>query len=128
MGKEIIQTNKAPKAIGPYSQGIKVGDLLLTAGQIPIHPETGEIEEGDIRAQTERVMKNLNGVLEGAGGRMEDIVKTTVYMTDLKDFGEMNEVYGNFFQKDPPARSTVEVRNLPKGVKVEIDAIAYITS
>ena len=128
MEKEVIQTDKAPKAIGPYSQGVKVGNFLFTAGQIPIHPKSGEIEEGDIRTQTERVMENLKGVLEGTGRKLEDIVKTTVYLTDLNDFGEMNEVYGRYFQKDPPARSTVEVRNLPKGVKVEIEAIAFITS
>lgn len=128
MKKEVIQTNKAPKAIGPYSQGVRVGNFLFTAGQIPIHPETGEVEEKDIQKQTERVLKNLEGVLEEGGAKLDDVVKTTVFLTDLNDFGKMNEVYGRFFLKNPPARSTVEVRNLPRGVKVEIEAIAHLTS
>ena len=128
MGKEVIQTDKAPRAIGPYSQGVKVGNFLFTAGQISLHPVTGKIVEGDIGTQTVRVMENLKGVLEGAGGKLDDVFKTTVFLTDLKEFGAMNEVYGSYFPKDPPARSTVEVRNLPKGVKVEIEAIAMITS
>jgi 2-iminobutanoate/2-iminopropanoate deaminase len=128
MKKEVIHTDRAPRAIGPYSQGIKAGTLFFTAGQIPLHPESGEIENGDIRSQTERVLENLKGILEGAGTRLENVVKTTVFLTNLDDFGDMNEVYGRYFEKDPPARSTVEVRNLPKGVKVEIEAIAYITS
>lgn len=128
MDKEVIHSDKAPKAIGPYSQGVKTGNFLFTAGQIPLHPDSGEIVTGDIQVQTERVMENLKGVLEEAGGKFDDILKTTIYMTDLKEFGEMNEVYGRYFQKDPPARSTVEVRNLPKEVKIEIEAIVLITS
>src|SRR3990172_4806540 len=99
--KQIIQTNRAPKAIGPYSQGVRVGNFLFTAGQIPIHPETGEVVEGEIQKQTTRVLENLKGVVEEAGGKLEDMIKTTVFLTDLKDFGAMNEVYGRYFPNEP---------------------------
>ncbi|CAG1065179.1 aminoacrylate peracid reductase [uncultured bacterium] len=126
MGKKEIKTGKAPKAIGPYSQGVTVGRQLFLSGQIPIDPATGEAVGGSIEEQTRQVLKNLQGVLEEAGASMDDVVKTTVYMKDLSAFGEMNAVYGEFFTAPYPARATVEVSGLPKGVGVEIDAIAVI--
>lgn len=125
MVKEIIRTERAPKAIGPYSQAVRIGDLLFISGQIPLDC-SGKVVEGDIKTQTERVMENIKAIVEGAGGRMEDIVKTTVYLKDIEDFKDFNEVYGRFFPEDPPARATVEVSNLPKGVGIEIEAIAFI--
>lgn len=119
-----VQTDKAPKAIGPYSQAIKAGGLVYLSGQIPLDPETMQIVEGDVRQQTERVLKNLKAVLEAAGSSLGKVVKTTVFLKDLSDFVAMNEVYGSFFQDAPPARSTVEVARLPRDVKVEIDVIA----
>ncbi len=122
--KTVISVTGAPKAIGPYSQAIKFGNMLFTAGQIPIHPETNEIIAGDIRDQTERVMKNLEAVLASAGMSFTHVVKTTVYLSDLADFSAMNEVYALYFPDHPPARSTVQVAKLPKDVGIEIDLIA----
>jgi 2-iminobutanoate/2-iminopropanoate deaminase len=122
--KERVQTDNAPKAIGPYSQAIKANGFVFASGQIPLDPVTMQIVEGGIREQTERVMKNLEAVLQAAGSSLDGVVKTTVYLKDLTDFSEMNEVYGSFFKETPPARSTVEVARLPRDVRVEIDVIA----
>ncbi|MBI5047579.1 MAG: RidA family protein [Deltaproteobacteria bacterium] len=124
MKKEVINTNDAPKAIGPYSQAVKANGFIFVSGQIPIDPATSEIVKGDIVEQTRQVLKNINSILEGAGAGLSDVVKTTVYLKDLKDFGDMNRIYGEFFTATFPARATIEASNLPKGVDVEIDAIA----
>ncbi|PKM85211.1 MAG: reactive intermediate/imine deaminase [Firmicutes bacterium HGW-Firmicutes-11] len=122
--KQVIKTEKAPAAVGAYSQGILVGGTLYTAGQIPIDPETGELVTGDIVDQAERSMKNVKAIVEAGGFTMEDVVKVTILLADIGDFGAVNEVYQSFFQKDYPARSCFAVRDLPKGVGVEIEAIA----
>jgi 2-iminobutanoate/2-iminopropanoate deaminase len=122
--KVSVRSDNAPKAIGPYSQAIKANGLVFLSGQIPLDPATGQVVEGDVRQQTERVMNNLKAVLEAAGSSLGRVVKTTVFLADLNDFSGMNEVYGSFFPDSPPARSTVEVARLPRDVKVEIDVIA----
>jgi 2-iminobutanoate/2-iminopropanoate deaminase len=124
--KDRVQTDRAPQAIGPYSQAVKANGLVFASGQIPIDPATGQVVEGSIAEQTERVLNNLKAVLEAAGSSLERVVKTTVFLADLKDFGEMNEAYGRFFAEVPPARSTVEVSRLPRDARVEIDAIALV--
>ena len=122
--KDRIQTDNAPKAIGPYSQAIKANGLVYASGQIPLDPKSMQIVEGGIGEQTERVMNNLKAVLAAAGSSFDRVVKTTVFLIDMNDFAEMNNVYGRFFGDVPPARSTVEVSQLPRGVRVEIDVIA----
>jgi len=122
--KEIIATAKAPKAIGPYSQAIRHNGIVFLSGQIPLHPETGEVVGGNVEEQTERVLQNMQGVLEASGLSLADVVKTTVFLKDLSVFPKMNEVYGRYFGSNPPARSTVEVARLPRDVQVEIEAIA----
>ena len=124
MKKEIIGTDKAPRAIGPYSQAVKAGGLLFCSGQIPLDPATGELVDGPIEAQTERVMENIAAVLAAAGLTFRDVVKSTIYLASLGDFAVVNEVYGKRFPDAPPARSTVEVKGLPKGARVEIEVIA----
>lgn len=124
--KEIVFTEEAPKPVGPYSQGVKVGGFLFVAGQIPVDPETGELVKGDIRDQTRRVLENLKAIVEAAGGSLRDVVKVTVYLRNMDDFGAMNEVYSEYFGASKPARAAVEVSNLPKGVAIEVEAIAYI--
>jgi 2-iminobutanoate/2-iminopropanoate deaminase len=119
-----IATDKAPKAIGPYSQAIAAGNLIFTSGQIPLDPATQQMIEGDVRAQTERVMQNLEAVLAAAGATFANVVKSTIFLADLGDFAVVNEVYGKRFPSNPPARSTVQVAALPKGARVEIDLIA----
>jgi 2-iminobutanoate/2-iminopropanoate deaminase len=126
MKREIIATDQAPAAVGPYSQAVRVGDFIYTAGQIPLVPETGKLVEGDIEAQTRQVMQNLSAVLEEAGSSLDNVVKTTIYVTDLADFAAINQVYGSFFADSPPARSTVQVAALPLGANVEIEMIALI--
>ncbi len=127
MSRAVVLTKKAPAPIGPYSQGIAAsGSFLFTAGQIPIDPATGQLVTGDIKAQTRQVMKNLQAILEEAGSGMENVVKTTVFIKDMNEFAAMNEVYGEFFKSNAPARSTVEVARLPRDVKVEIEAIAVV--
>lgn len=121
--KNVISTDNAPKAIGPYSQGIAFANLVFTSGQIPVDPQTGEISAG-IEAQTFQTLKNLKNVVEAGGSKKENIVKTVVYLKDMNDFAKMNEVYANFFSAPFPARTTVEVARLPKEVLVEIEAIA----
>jgi 2-iminobutanoate/2-iminopropanoate deaminase len=124
MANQAISTEKAPRAIGPYSQAVVAGDLIFTSGQIPLDPATQALVTGDIRAQTERVMENLAAVLQAAGAGFENVVKATIFVADLGDFAIVNEVYGKRFPKSPPARSTVQVAALPKGARVEIDLIA----
>src|SRR5579859_1773897 len=121
-----ISTKDAPAAIGPYSQAVRAGDLLFLSGQIPLDPATGELVEGNIQRQTERVLKNLAAVLAAAGATMDDVVRTTIYLVDLRNFSDVNAEYGKHFTKTPPARATVEVSKLPKGAQVEIDAIAAL--
>ncbi|MFQ5663000.1 MAG: RidA family protein [Terriglobia bacterium] len=122
--KQQISTTAAPKAIGPYSQGVKANGFLFLSGQVPLDPARGQVLSDDIRVQTEQVLKNLAAVLEAAGSSLAAVVKTTVFLADLNDFAAMNEVYARFFPQDPPARATVEVARLPKEAKVEIDLIA----
>ena len=125
MGKKIVATDAAPKAIGPYSQAVDLGDLVFLSGQIPLDPASGQfVGAGDVVAQTERVIKNMQGVLQAAGMSLSNVVRTTVFMIDLAEFPRMNEVYAKYFPQDPPARSTVQVAALPRGARVEIDAIA----
>ena len=123
--KNIIHTDKAPKAIGPYSQGILKNNMLFVSGQIPLAPESMQIVSDDIREQTKQVLANLQAVITEAGFTMEDIVKTTIYLTSMTDFALVNEVYSGVFSHNPPARATVAVSGLPKNVRIEIDAIAY---
>jgi 2-iminobutanoate/2-iminopropanoate deaminase len=122
--KEIIQTEHAPNAIGPYSQAVKANGLVFASGQIPIDPQTGQFVPGGIAEQTEQVLKNLAAVLEAAGSGLDRIVKTTVFLADMEEFAAMNEVYGRFFTDSPPARATVEAAGLPRAARVEIEAIA----
>ncbi len=124
MAREVVNTDQAPVAIGPYSQALKVGEMVFVSGQIPIDPATGDIVQGDIKTQTRQVLTNLNAVLTAAGSSLEKTVKTTVYITNMDEFSQVNEVYSEFFTDQPPARACVEVSRLPKGVAVEIDAIA----
>jgi 2-iminobutanoate/2-iminopropanoate deaminase len=125
-GIERVETGSAPAAIGPYSQGMKVGDLIFTAGQIPLDPATMEMVGSTIGEQTDRVMRNLQAILEEAGASLGSVVKTTVYLADMGEFAAMNEVYARWFGEHKPARSTVQVGRLPKDAKVEIDAVARI--
>lgn len=125
MTKEAIFTEKAPKPIGPYSQAIKVGPFLFGSGQIPIDPKIGEIVKGGIEEQTRRVLENIKAILEAAGYSLNDVVKVTVFLKDLKYFNEFNKVYGEYFKDKPPARTTVQVAELPKGVLLEVEFIAY---
>ena len=121
---EIISTDKAPGAIGPYSQAIKTGGMVYCSGQIPIDPVTGEFVSNDIAEQTEQVLKNLTAVLEAAQTSLANVVKTTVFLADMSDFAAMNEVYGRFFSENKPARATVQAARLPRDAKVEIECIA----
>ncbi len=126
--KTIVQTDKAPAAIGPYSQAVKAGGFVFLSGQVALDPASGQVVEGDVRAQTERVLQNLQAVLAAAGSSLAAVVKTTVFLADMNDFAAMNEVYRRFFSSDPPARVTVQVARLPKDVPVEIDLIALAGS
>jgi 2-iminobutanoate/2-iminopropanoate deaminase len=124
MPNQVVSTDKAPKAIGPYSQAIVAGNLVFTSGQIPLDPKTQQMVEGDVRAQAERVMENLAAVLAAAGASFSTVVKATIFLADLNDFAAVNDVYGKRFPSGPPARSTVQVAALPKGARVEIDLVA----
>ena len=126
MNKEIISTSKAPQAIGPYSQAVSVGRFVYTAGQIAINPETSQIVEGDVSAQAEQVMQNLQAVLQAAGTSLDNVVKTTIFLRYMKDFSAVNEVYGKFFGAGKPARSTVAVSALPLKALVEIEVVALV--
>src|SRR5512146_3266235 len=119
-----IATNDAPAAIGPYSQAIATGELVFCSGQIPLDPETGALVDGDVRAQTRRALENLSAVLGAAGSSLSAVLKTTVFLVSMSDFAAMNEVYADFFTGEPPARSTVAVAELPRGARVEVEAIA----
>jgi len=124
--KQIIRTESAPKAIGPYSQAVRAGDFLFASGQIPIDPKTGEFVVGGIAEETEQVLKNIKALLESAGTDLAHVVKTTVFLADMDDFAAMNEVYGRFFRENPPARATVQAARLPRDARVEIEVIAYL--
>jgi 2-iminobutanoate/2-iminopropanoate deaminase len=122
--KQAVSSPDAPKAIGPYSQAVRVGQLLFVSGQVPLDPATGEIVIGDIAAQTRRVFENLGAVLKAGGRSFNDVVRTTVFLADMNDFAEVNKVYGTYFSEPYPARATVQVARLPKDARVEIDVIA----
>ena len=124
--KKVVSTNKAPAAIGPYSQATVCSGVLYVSGQLPIDPESGELVAGDIGTQTRRVMQNLTAIVEAAGGKPENILKTTILLTDLGNFAAVNEAYGSFFASEPPARICYQVSALPKGAEVEIDAICAL--
>lgn len=126
MKKRVVQTEKAPKAIGPYSQAIQAGDFLFLSGQVPLDPKTGELVKADIRQQTEQVLENIKGVLESQKLGMENVVKVIIFLKNIEDFNQVNEVYGTYFPTSPPARSTVEVARLPRNAEIEIEAIALI--
>lgn len=126
-GKRIIHTEKAPKAIGPYSQAVCINGLVYTAGQVGLDPASMEIVEGGIEAQTRQVLNNLTQVLEASGSDMQHVIKTTVFLAEMNDFAAMNAIYGQFFPENPPARSTVAVAGLPKGARVEIEVVAALS-
>ncbi|WP_028295915.1 RidA family protein [Olivibacter sitiensis] len=123
--KEIFNTNEAPAPIGPYNQAVKAGNTLYVSGQIPLSAETGELVKGSIADETHKVLGNIKAILHGAGYDFEDVVKATIFLTDMADFGEVNAVYGEYFTENAPARECVAVAGLPKGVRVEISVIAY---
>ncbi len=122
--KDVVATDRGPKAIGPYSQAIKANGFVFVSGQISLDPQTQQLVEGGVVRQTERVLENLKGIVEAAGSSLDRAVKTTVFLADLKDFAAMNEVYAQYFRSNPPARATVEVARLPRDVRVEIELIA----
>ena len=124
MKREVVQTDRAPKAIGPYEQAIKVGGFVFTAGQIPLDPKTGNMIEGGIAAQTKRVLENLKGVLEASGSSLDRVIKATVFLRNMADFAAMNEIYAEYLGSSKPARSTVAVAELPRGALIEIDLVA----
>jgi 2-iminobutanoate/2-iminopropanoate deaminase len=126
MKKKVIRTEKAPKAIGPYSQAIQAGNLLFISGQIPIDPATGELVKGEIDQQTARALDNIKGILESQGLGTEDVVKVTIFLKDMGNFNQVNKVYATYFPSFPPARSTIEVARLPRDAEIEIEAIALI--
>jgi 2-iminobutanoate/2-iminopropanoate deaminase len=126
MKKQVIVTDQAPKAIGPYSAGIRAGQFIYTAGQLGFDPTTGEFVPGGIEAETRRALENIKAILAAEGARMEQIVKTTVYLRDMGDFTAMNGVYAEFFPQDPPARTTIQAAGLPRGAAVEIEAVAIL--
>ena len=125
MPREIIRSNRAPAAVGAYSQAVRAGDFIFVSGQIPLNPETGEVVFADITEQTERILVNIRNILQEVGMGLEDVVKTTVYLELMDDLSRVNEVYGRFFGENPPARAAVEVARLPKDVAIEIEAIAW---
>jgi 2-iminobutanoate/2-iminopropanoate deaminase len=124
--RQAIATDRAPKAIGPYSQAVRAGSLLFCSGQIPLDPNTGALVEDDITAQTRQVLANVDAILKAAGASFDQVVKTTVFLADMKDFGAMNEVYATFFASPAPARSTVAAAGLPRGARIEIEVIALL--
>lgn len=124
MHKKIVTTSTAPAPIGPYSQGVIAGGLMFVSGQIPIDPQTGELVSGGIEAQTERVLENLMAILKEAKLGAENVVKTTLFLADMADFAQVNAVYGRYFQKEPPARSTFQVAGLPRNARIEVELVA----
>lgn len=125
MSREIVRTDKAPAAVGPYSQGVRAGGWVFVSGQVPLDPQTGELVSGGVEEQARQALKNLQAVLEAAGLTLGHVVKATVFLTDMDSFQRVNEVYASFFASDPPARACVEVSRLPKGADVEVEAVAY---
>ena len=125
MMKKVIVTDKAPGAIGPYSQAVQAGGFLFASGQIPLDPATGRLVTGSIEDQAKQVLENIKGLLEGAGYTMQDVIKSLVFAADIKDFAAINEVYAQYFSENPPARSFVAVKDLPKGAQVEIEVVAW---
>jgi 2-iminobutanoate/2-iminopropanoate deaminase len=126
--RDAVSTPSAPAAIGPYSQAVRAGSLLFVSGQIPIDPATGTLIDGDVAAQTHRVCQNLRAILEAAGASLDHVVRTTVYLADMNDFGAMNAVYGTYFSSPAPARATIQAARLPKDARVEIDVIATVAA
>lgn len=126
MSKRIVRTEEAPEAIGPYSQGVVAGGFVYTAGQLALDPKTGQLVPGDVRIQTKRVMENIKAILESAGSSLAGVVKTTIFLRDMNDFGAMNEIYGSYFQENPPVRSTFQVAKLPRDGAVEIEVVALL--
>jgi 2-iminobutanoate/2-iminopropanoate deaminase len=124
--KRSIFSKQAPTPVGPYSQAIRAGNFIFVAGQVPVNPATGEFVKGSMTLQTQRCMDNIKAILAAAGSAPKDIVRTTIYLTNMNDFTEVNEAYGNYFDLEPPARTTIQAAALPKGVAIEIDAIAYV--
>jgi 2-iminobutanoate/2-iminopropanoate deaminase len=124
--KKAVHTEKAPKAIGPYSQAIQAGNFLFLSGQIPLDPKTGELVKGDIRQQTQRVLENIKGVLESQGLGMDNVVKATIFLKDIGNFNQVNEIYATYFPSSPPARSTVGVAKLPRDADIEIEVVALL--
>ena len=128
MQKNIISTDKAPQAIGPYSQAVQFNNLLFISGQIPLEPKSGEIVKGNIKELTKQILDNLNAILTASGSSLDNVLRTTIFLTNLDDYAEVNEIYAEFFEKSMPARSTVQVSRLPMDVPIEIDAIASVNS
>lgn len=126
MPKQPIKTPRAPAAIGPYSQAVAAGGFIFVSGQIPLDPTSDEVVEGDVAHQTDRVMRNIRAILDDSGATMGDVVKTTIFLADMNDFAVVNEVYGRYFDAEPPARATIQIARLPKDVLVEIEAIAFV--
>jgi 2-iminobutanoate/2-iminopropanoate deaminase len=124
--KRSIFSKQAPNPVGPYSQAIRAGNFIFISGQVPVNPATGDFVKGSMTLQTQRCMDNIKAVIIAAGGSVKDIVKTTIFLTNMNDFAEVNEAYGNYFDLEPPARTTVQAAALPKGVAIEIDAVAYV--
>ncbi len=127
MQKIVISTNNSPKAIGPYSQAIRFNELVFVSGQIPIDPGSGEVAKGNIKEQTTQILENLKNILEAGNSSLENVLRTTIYLSNMDDYSMINEVYAQYFENAPPARSTVQVSRLPRDVHIEIDAIAYAT-
>ena len=126
MTKQIVHTNNAPQPVGTYSQAVKVGNLLFVSGQLPINPDSGELVTGNFKDRTRQVLNNLKNIIEAAGSNMNKVVKTNVYLTDLSNFAEVNEVYSEFFSSDPPARAAIQVSKLPLDTDIEIESIAEV--
>ncbi len=128
MQKTVISTNNSPAAIGPYSQAIRFNELVFVSGQIPIDPESGKVIKGNIKEQTKQVLENLKNILQAGGSSLPNVLRTTIFLSDMDDYAMVNETYAQYFESSPPARSTVQVSRLPKDVHIEIDAIAYATN
>jgi 2-iminobutanoate/2-iminopropanoate deaminase len=126
--KTVISTNNSPAAIGPYSQAIRFNELVFVSGQIPIDPESGKVIKGNIKEQTKQVLENLENILQAGGSSLPNVLRTTIFLSDMDDYAMVNETYAQYFESSPPARSTVQVSRLPKDVHIEIDAIAYATN
>ena len=128
MQKTVISTNNSPAAIGPYSQAIRFNELVFVSGQIPIDPESGKVIKGNIKEQTKQVLENLKNILQAGGSSLQNILRTTIFLSDMDDYAMVNEAYAQYFESSPPSRSTVQVSRLPRDVHIEIDAIAYVTN